>query len=98
MNKLQIKADVQVKMENFIDFALYILNATGNELARLDNEWKKALKEPDPVKEVKKFAKREGFDFSTEECSDALEFWGKFMEENPDCETGCPEAGGPVMY
>ena len=98
MANLQIRADVQVKMENFIDFALYILDATGNELARLDNEWKTALRSSEPAKEVKKFTKREGFSFSTEECTDALEFWGKFMEQNPNCETGCPEEGGPVMY
>ena len=90
----------QIKKETFIDFAHRILfEPNKNEQSRLDNEWKEALQAPDRARAVRVFAKREGYSFTTAECQDALAFWDKFMELNPDCETGCPDtAGGPVIY
>lgn len=86
-----------MKKETFIDFALYILfEPNDNERARLDNAWKAALQAADPARAVRIFAKKEGFSFTTAECQDALAFWEKFMEFNPDCLKA--QGTGPVMY
>jgi len=85
----------KTKKETFIDFAIRILfEPNDNERARLDNAWKAALLATDRPRAVKAFAKKEGFSFTTAECQDALAFWEKFMEFNPDCSP----SGGPVMY
>lgn len=87
----------QTNRETFIDFASRILfEPNDNERARLDNEWKAALLSTDRARAVRAFAKKEGYSFTTAECQDALAFWDKFMEFNPNC---LPSGGsGPVMY
>ncbi len=99
----------KVRTTNFIDFALYILNAKPlEEFERLVNEWNIAINEetiPDPdasppilnrLHRVRDFAKKEGFNMALEECLDAIDFWDKFKLNNPSCEIYT--AGGPVAY
>jgi hypothetical protein len=85
----------KTKKVTFIDFALRILFEPDNvELTRLNTEWRDVINDPNPAVALRLFAKREGFKFTIAECQDALAFWNKFMEKNPNCDP----SSGPVLY
>ena len=100
----------QGRTTNFIDFALYILNAKPlQEFERLASEWLAAVNEqtvPDPtatppiknrLHRVRDFAKKEGFNMTVDECLGAIDFWDNFKMHNPSCEVW-DDAGGGVTY
>jgi len=83
----------QTASNNFIDFALYILHAQPAQTqAQLVNRWNMAVQNNPPVsivdraQKVKMLAKENGFNFDTQQCIDAINFW----------ETWHTIQGGPV--
>ena len=85
----------QSSSNTFIDFALYILHAQpAQKQAELANRWNTAVQNNPPVpivdraQKVKMLAKENGFNFDTQECIDAINFW----------ETWGAIQGGPVVY
>ena len=84
----------QTASHTFIDFALYILHAPEPQpFGDLVNRWMVAV---DPAggivaraQRVKRFAKKEGFTFETQECIDTINFWDEWHAK---------QGGGPVAY
>ena len=88
-------SEEQTQKETFIDLALRILFEPDNvELTRLNTEWRDVINSSVPAVALRLFAKREGYTFTIAECQDAMAFWKKFMELNPNCDP----SGGPVTY